>query len=406
MISLLNFIVLLAVDASKEQILNLPKDEKIPIAYEHELEGLCRPKITIDSDDNIYIITVTESKYKLLISRDHGKSFESHENIMEDLWALSSFGGPMQYGPRIGVDSNKKIYISGFANQEKVTKQSFKTCNLYFVSSTDSGATFSSPIKINDQPFDKAMNLHSMAVTPEGKVHFTWLNLPAKPDNYLFYSKIDNPESGRSDPIKFEGSACGCCSPDIVTDKNGNPIIAYRGGGSNDKDTYIVYSRDGGKSFSTPIRINDEDSKVRGCIENSPVISSSPDRDKFAVAWLDLRNGNKNVYWDLISKPQSGPDKRASKLVESNQGLPAIAIDNNDNVYCVWTDKRYGDFSIFLSSTNKKFKKELPISKQSDGTCWLPVIACGADFAVISYEQKKKNNPEKTTTIIKIISTK
>lgn len=105
--------------------------------------------------------------------------------------------------------------------------------------------------------------------------------------------------------------------------------------------------------------------------------SLAVDNDTIYIVWADERNGNYTRIMNNI--PHKSGDiyiSRASfqngwafdKNIRINEikgttghGSPSITVDNN-NVYAVWEDDRYGFAELYFSNAEKnniKFKKDL-----------------------------------------------
>jgi len=110
------------------------------------------------------------------------------------------------------------------------------------------------------------------------------------------------------------------------------------------------------------------------------------------VTWADERNGN---YTRIMNnQPHKSGDVYISKASFQNgwvfdknirineikgttgHGSPSIAVDNN-NLYVVWEDDRFGFEELYFSTAKKnniKFKKDLPVVAEA-GSQVLPSIA-------------------------------
>lgn len=134
--------------------------------------------------------------------------------------------------------------------------------------------------------------------------------------------------------------------------------------------------------------------------------SLAADNESVYVVWADERNGN---YTRMMNnQPHKSGDIYLSKGSFQNgwvfdkdirineikgttgHGSPSIAVDNN-NLYVVWEDDRFGFEELYFSTTEKnnvKFKKDLPVVAET-GSQVLPSIAILKGTVYVAMMNKK-----------------
>jgi hypothetical protein len=146
--------------------------------------------------------------------------------------------------------------------------------HVYFSCSRDSGKSYSVPRKISDQPGDAQDKSDTLmgacpGVGPKGEVYVVW----AGPQSIFFTrstdaglnfgkNKIISDCAGWDYPIKGLGRASGCPSVgvDLTRGKDRGSIYVCWGDARNgDPDVFLVVSRDGGETWSKPLRVNQDD---------------------------------------------------------------------------------------------------------------------------------------------------
>jgi hypothetical protein len=164
---------------------------------------------------------------------------------------------------------------------------------------------------------------------------------------------------------------------------HGNLYIAYTDDapGYTDTDVFFTRSTDGGTSWSTKVRLND-DTQNNGCDQFHPWLVVAPD-GSVIVVWLDRRLDPNNLYMDLymtcstdggttwmpnerISTVSSDPTAGDLSMLDSQPlskdqpiicagragligeyiGLTASSIDD---IHPLWTDTRLGDQDAFFA---------------------------------------------------------
>jgi hypothetical protein len=137
---------------------------------------------------------------------------------------------------------------------------------------------------------------------------------------------------------------------------NSTPTIAAAGafvavtwsasapGGST--DIYVAVSRDGGRAFGAPVRVNDVagDARVNG--EQPPqvsLISRAAQEPAVAIVWTTKgANGTRLVYArsDDGGRSFAGAALLAGTDAPGNRGWQATAVAPNGRVYAMWLDHR------------------------------------------------------------------
>ncbi len=134
--------------------------------------------------------------------------------------------------------------------------------------------------------------------------------------------------------------------------------------------------------------------------------SLAADNGTVYVVWADERNGNYTMI--MNNQPHKSGDIYLSKgsfqngwVFDKNirineikgttgHGSPSIAIDNN-NLYVVWEDDRFGFEELYFSTAEKnniKFKKDLPVVAET-GSQVLPSISVQNGTVYIAMMNKK-----------------
>lgn len=232
--------------------------------------------------------------------------------------------------------------------------------NLLFSASTDQGMTWSSPIFINDNfsPRLDLTNGPNAAVAPDGTIYVAWLDVDvtvpgAKPANLMFDKSTNGGASFGTD-INVFGTSIRTL-PNNLQDDQGNQDARARGypaiatSPTNSQDVYLVYAQDpdyvgpgsdgpdeadvffikstnGGSSWTSPLRLND-DSMVTD--QFAPWIAVKPN-GTIDVAWYDKRNSpdlNGNLLpddnvWDVyFASSTDGGNTFSSNLLVTDQSF-------------------------------------------------------------------------------------
>ena len=123
--------------------------------------------------------------------------------------------------------------------------------------------------------------------------------------------------------------------------------------GSDRSDVFYVRSTDGGKTFSEPRRVNDDEGTTS---QTSPSIVAGPN-GLLAVKWLDRRNDSgsdllSDVYVAISTDGGLGFGRNLRVTDHNWPGIPPDAgglVADPANFHLSWTDLRSGNQEIFYS---------------------------------------------------------
>jgi hypothetical protein len=272
--------------------------------------------------DNIYI-TYTEFKgffelnlsIKIIVSRDGGRTFEgpyivSWEGKYPDVLVQWSY--PV-------VDPKGILYVSFFGVKAEEGIYGIRVVQgIWVARSVDGGRTFSEPVL--------AAETHWWFPYYSGPFGFRWVvPTPATavgPDGTIYIAYEDDPD--------------GPEGPDMG-------------------DIFLVISKDGGRTWSKPKRINDDGYAT----QFFPMIAVRKSDGSIHIAWGDKRLDPSGVGYDIYyTYSRDGGETFAKNIrvtditVNPMYGLPFFIGDyfgiavSADNVYIVWTDSRRGSLAF------------------------------------------------------------
>ena len=221
-----------------------------------------QPCLAADADGAFYCTFLRNGNVEVSVSVDAGKTWSAPVVAID---AKGKARGGMQRGPRIGVDAQKRVTITApLCFDEKELAEKYPRAELWLARSTDGGRTFGPPVQVNEKARTAPESLHAMVVAHDGEAHVAWLDIRGRTKGQdLYYAKVADGKPGRN--LKIGATLCECCAPGLALDGAGNPVIAWRDGASADnRPVWISMSRDGGKSFSAPARLNRAETRVAG----------------------------------------------------------------------------------------------------------------------------------------------
>jgi hypothetical protein len=128
--------------------------------------------------------------------------------------------------------------------------------------------------------------------------------------------------------------------PSTAVDNAGNIYIAWTDERNEDPDIYFAKSLDGGNTFSTNKKVNDD---VGDAMQYFPSIAVDGVGNIY-IAWMDQRDGFKGDIYFANSTDGgitfSVNNKVNDEDVNALQYCPSISVDDAGFIYIVWVDER------------------------------------------------------------------
>lgn len=225
------------------------------------------------------------------------------------------------------------------------------TYGIRAVHSSDGGHTWSTP----DRPHrDTAVAEHGFGqwmIGAEG-VLFAWLDGrrfdghpdPAKAPMEVRASQW-NAESGWSEEVVLDSSACTCCPLTAAPQRYGH-LLAYRDRSSNeirDFSGVVLQASASGTPvlIDGPAPVGKDGWRIAGCPVNGAALASS--RDRTLAVWYTNAGDTSRVRLAWKNAPDGGWDGLSDLCPNDAVGRVAAAVDGTGTFHAVWMERRDGD---------------------------------------------------------------
>lgn len=214
-----------------------------------------QPHVAIDAAGTAYVVFIRDGQIELAVSTDRGATFSAPVRAID---AKNKARGGLQRGPRVAVDGQGTIYVTApLTFDPSELQKRYPVQDLYLSVSHDGGRTFSAPVRVNDAPKKAPEALHWLAASPGEGAVAAWLDLRQREKGQdLFTARIAGRGRSVSRNVPVALNLCECCAPGLAVDGKGNPVLAYREGGTNNRRIFLTRSSNGGVSFGTPVQLN------------------------------------------------------------------------------------------------------------------------------------------------------
>ncbi len=164
--------------------------------------------------------------------------------------------------------------------------------------------------------------------------------------------------------------------PKIVADTTNNALVAWLDNRNGLKDIYLTkIDQTGNKLWSSELKVNSEIPSI----DHDNFSLTTDQNNNIYITWSDDRTGQANIYWQKI-------DTDGNKLFFIDQELitqanlaqqtnPKIVCDLNNDLFIAWQDNRGGQQDIFThkldSDGNTIWPQEQQINLNSEGDQYL-----------------------------------
>ncbi len=237
--------------------------------------------------------------------------------------------------------------------------------DIYFAYSDDGGKTWGTGVRVNHDTDGYDQWSPDLALDGNGVLHIVWYDLRTA-DGDIYYSRSTDNGLTWSSEIRINDVPTSTQnSPAIAAFDNTVCVVWVDRRFNSNGDIYADCSTDGGLTWGTDTRVND-DGAVAAFTHETPDIALSSARRH--VVWCDNRNGNWDIYYAYFGRGGWSANVRLNDATVGSQFTPAIAA-NEKTVHVVWMDYYsgyvLGDVSVDDGST---WGKDMRVSNQSDST--------------------------------------
>jgi hypothetical protein len=254
--------------------------------------------------------------------------------------------------------------------------------------STDGGRTFSEPVAVNLQ--GQVQNQGSWpAVGPNGEVYVLYYtDVPADENDALYvarstdggqtFPQVRKAANVRRPPSPLPGSRFRMfVLPSMAVDpRNGTVYVTWNDYRAGEADVLLVTSTDGGSTWSTPKRVNDDPASQRRD-QFFPAAIAGPD-GTLHLLWLDRRDDPANRrFVPYYARSTDGGNsfstniRIAAAASDPDVGFEGVLIgdyialdvsSDGSRVYAAWVDTRNGHQDIYFSAFDARQATGVPVA--------------------------------------------
>jgi hypothetical protein len=276
--------------------------------------------------------------------------------------------------------------------------------------SVDGGRTFTTVVTRQSSASPGDRGWPALSLDSRGTAHAIWLDhrglaRPAAetPHQHKHGANTDGAATAQKSGLyyaPFGGTAaaeraltmgvCYCCKTTLVVRASGELFAAWRHVyPGNLRDIAFTASRDGGRSFSEPLRVSEDDWAINGCPDDGPAMAVDS-ADTIHIVWPTVVGGGTPEGALFYASSRDGrafsPRVRIPTLGSPKPSHPQIAIDNRQRLVVAWDEAVNGQRVAVTRELRPNGGDRLsfgePITLSAPGPGVYPVMSAAGDGLV------------------------
>jgi hypothetical protein len=338
------------------------------------------------------------------VSRDGGRTFAAPVRV-NDVDGDARLNG--EQPPRVAMRGNTLtvVWTSKGANGTRLLQSR----------SADGGRTFAKSTPVPGGEAAGNRGWENAIADASGRVYAVWLDhrelaqqdgavamahhdhtaaASAKPDGVamaqkskLYLGALD----GGVAPRAITGGVCYCCKTALATAADGSVFAAWRHVyPGNIRDIAFTSSRDGGRTFSAPLRVSEDQWVLEGCPDDGPAMAVDA-KNRVHIVWPTLiteKNADEPTIALFYAMSSDGrrftPRKRLP--TEGMPHHPQIAIGPDGSLTIAWDEGANGKRRAAIAQTSADAAAASPMIRTLVGDAAVyPVVAATAGATVVAW---------------------
>lgn len=323
------------------------------------------------------------------VSPDDGKTFPAGKPV-------PTAQGILPHGeniPRMIFRPNGEV-IAMFGIQSNDPRNKYAGKVLYTIS-PDGGGTWQPAVPLVTDSAGYDQRYFDMAVLPSGEAVAIWLDNRklVKNEGSTLYIATTGATPGFHQERPVVQTVCQCCRTALYVDAQGGLHAAFRDIIQDTiRDMVHIFSKDGGETFTPPVRISADNWAINGCPHTGPAMVRNANGLHFA--WFTM-GGGEGVFY--CQSPDNGITYSRKENISAlpTAKHPQLAVLAKGDLALVWdeaADTSGNRIGILHKSPDGKTLSRgfLTPGKEFAG---FPVVEQTAEGVVVAYK-KRRNGKE------------
>ena len=296
----------------------------------------------------------------------------------------------LHQAPGIAVGPQGELYITWSARRPVPVGGLFAS-DLMLSRSTDSGATWSAPLRVSeDQP--TSHSFEGLAVAPDGAVLVAWIETRDGKAATVF-TRVTEGGTRMTDTVRLDaGETCVCCRVDVATGPSETVSVLWRRVFPDDvRDMVLATSADGGRTFAPPALVHADGWKITACPHRGGSIAADARGRLYAVWYTEATEGRPDVLFATSTDGRRfSPPRRLHTTPASIPDQARLAVDGAGRAVIVWEDATAVRRRIVVRTTRNGGRTLSPAQSLSTAIkAFEPAVtATRAGFIIVWHEEQ------------------
>jgi len=247
-----------------------PQQRLLPDGFR---DGAAAPHLAVHEDGTAAAVFAVEDEVWCAVSRDGGRAFAEPVRV----GAAGKLEHGLTRGPRVALTAGAIVVVAICGETLRG-----RDGDLLCWRSTDRGATWGEPARINDVAGAAREGLHALAAGPEGELIAVWLDLR---------HRVEKPEAGgeptggtelwgawsedggatwSADALIYaspDGTICECCAPAVTFDPmRGHAVVFWRNKLGESRDMYaMIVKRGDERGVDRAVAVDSKHWELKAC---------------------------------------------------------------------------------------------------------------------------------------------
>jgi hypothetical protein len=280
-------------------------------------------------------------------------------------WAAGTVAAWRGDPPTVAVAPDNTVFVGWTGRLET---ESGVSTDLFLSSSRDHGATFSAPVRVNDDTKPALHGMHSLAIGNDGRIYVAWLDernitpmkdmkMDAKTAGHHMESNRELFVSSSSDGghtfapnRQVATDVCPCCKTALAIGPEGRVYLSWRQVLPGDfRHIAVASSTDGGVNFSKAVIVSDDQWVLRGCPVSGASLSAATDGTLRVLWYAAGEKGEHGIYWSESRDSGQSFSPRQLLAATSARGTPVLLNDQVGSAMGVWEASESGAPQLFVA---------------------------------------------------------
>ncbi|MFC5410050.1 sialidase family protein [Larkinella bovis] len=349
------------------------------------------PRLTTDHRNNPVLSWTEKAGEKVhfyyAVSEDGGRTFGEKIRVKSP----TVFSTHAEGMPKVAFKKDGTVLAT--FEVSRPTAEAPRAGDLLFVTSTDGGQTWTEPKAVHrDTTPGKGHSFSNLSRLPNGEIGIVWLDEKAPGQEGRTVKFVQTVAGGGFDrEVLVDDNACQCCRTRVFVDTQNRIHLAYRDLLDNGaRDISHAVSTDGGRTFTRPKVVYNDQWKVNACPHTGPDIAQVG--NELFVTWFS--GGDKAPG---IKLAKLGATELVAGIVSVRTKHPQVAAVDGQLIW-VWDEsmelKSPGGESRFIQRIGMRKivgGKAQPITylTPTDVNASFPVLLATKKGLLVAYEQQK-----------------